>query len=207
MSKIIIPHITGKTCYFVVLDSSGNAYNGSTYETPAAGSWTTYDIALTEASTTAIYEGTFPALAAGSYSIIAYEQLGGSPAATDKRIGTAQGYWDGGEVTPAEITPSGNASQSTAYLTTYDGKGNTQASVVITFRLEALSAEDAGMAPFGGDVAGGGEFTATSDANGLLTVLLIRNATYRARRGHGDEVEFTVPNASTYELPVILGFE
>ena len=85
---------SGLTLYAVLLDSSGQAWNGSAFEALLAGNWTTYALALTEA-TAGIYFGDMPAAAAGEYTYLVYTQAGGSPATSDVvRSGGSLG-WNG----------------------------------------------------------------------------------------------------------------
>ncbi len=93
--------ITAASLYALVLNASGQIYNGSTFETPAAASWGNYDITLAEQSTTGIYLGTFPVIAAGIYGISARVRAGASPATTDAVVGSGQMNWGG----TAEIVP------------------------------------------------------------------------------------------------------
>jgi len=88
--------------------------------------------------------------------------------------------------------------QSVGYLTTFDGSGNIAPSVSLKFRL----VQDDGTV---GESSTSKEFTATSDADGLLQVPLIRGGTYRISRGIGRRVSVTVPDADSFELPEILG--
>jgi hypothetical protein len=54
---------SGRDIYAVLLTSSGQAWNGSAFEAISAPSWASYDIAM-------------PAVAAGVYSYVVYEQPG-----------------------------------------------------------------------------------------------------------------------------------
>jgi len=94
--KVIIPHnLSGATLYFQVWDSSGDVWNGSAFESYTEGNWGNYDIALSRQGTSAIYVGAFPSLDAGRYSVLSFEQAGGSPAATDSVIASGDAVWDG----------------------------------------------------------------------------------------------------------------
>lgn len=103
------------------------------------------------------------------------------------------------ELTEVSISPPADPAQTTGYLTTYDGQGNVAPETEITFWLMAIDADGRSYSVR--------NFTATSDANGLLEVALVREAKYRARRDATSpiEVEFTTPDEPTYELPTILG--
>jgi len=86
---------TGETLYFHVRDSSGNIWNGSAFEAYAKANWATYDITLTEQDTSGVYTGTFPAVSAGSYFIVSFQQVGSAPAPGDPAVGSKSGYWQG----------------------------------------------------------------------------------------------------------------
>ena len=92
---------TGLTLYAVLLNSVGQVWDGSQFETIASGTWTDNDIALTEA-TAGIYQGDMPAVVAGAYSYAVYSQAGASPAITDTLKGNGYILWDGTD----EIIPS-----------------------------------------------------------------------------------------------------
>lgn len=98
---------TGWTVYAVVRTAVGTVLNGTTPEAFNASNWTSYDIAMTEQGATGYYTGTFPAVAAGIYSVEVRRQTGGSPAAavaTDPYLGGGDVYWDGTAVIP--LTPA-----------------------------------------------------------------------------------------------------
>ena len=94
--KIIVAHgEAGLTVYAQVRNSSAQIYNGSTFEAYDALRWTYYDIALTEQGASGVYQGDFPALSSGAYSLVAYSQLAGTPAQTDTLLGGADAQWTG----------------------------------------------------------------------------------------------------------------
>lgn len=88
---------TGSNLYAVVLNSQGGAYRQDTgvFETPAAARWTSaaYCITLTEASTTQIYRGNFPAVGLDAYQVLIFQRSGGSPATTDSQVGSGFMPW------------------------------------------------------------------------------------------------------------------
>lgn len=88
---------TGGTVYAVLLNSVGQIWNGSAFVAINGANWTSYDIALTEA-TAGIYLGAMPAVSAGGYAYIAYTQAGASPAITDTTAGNGYLEWDGTNV-------------------------------------------------------------------------------------------------------------
>lgn len=88
---------SGLTLYAVLVSAVGQFWNGSAFEAYDGPSWTDYDVALTEAGA-GIYLGDMPAVAAGVYSYVVYEQAGASPATTDDLRGTGSIEWDGSAV-------------------------------------------------------------------------------------------------------------
>lgn len=86
---------TGATLYVVLSrGTDGQVYNGGGYEVPLTANWGTYDIALTEQSTTRFYYGDMPAAqAAGLYDYYVFLQAGGGPAVTDNLIGQGRLDW------------------------------------------------------------------------------------------------------------------
>lgn len=67
--KLIGP--SGQTCDANVLNSSGQRWNGSSFETFSAGNIASYRVTVTEDGTTGLYRGDMPtAIAAGDYDIL-----------------------------------------------------------------------------------------------------------------------------------------
>jgi len=95
MAQVTTYYSTGCTLYFLVTNSAGEYYNGSTFESYTAGNYGDYDIALTEDGATGVYRGTFPAIAAGIYDVLIKVQGGGSPAASDIVLGASSVSWNG----------------------------------------------------------------------------------------------------------------
>ena len=93
---------TGLTLYAVLLNATGQIWNGAAFEAIVAGSWTSYDIALTEA-TAGIYLANMPAAVAGDYSYVVYERAGVNPAVTDTIRGSGTIAWDGSAEVPISI--------------------------------------------------------------------------------------------------------
>lgn len=94
---------------------------------------------------------------------------------------------------PAATDPA----QTTAYLTTRDGRGNPVGSVTLSFQLVnpqlATDSYDQTI------------FTAESNSSGLLQVPLLKSTQYQSRVGSGAWVPFTTGAGSTYALPEVLG--
>ncbi|HEX8911072.1 MAG TPA: hypothetical protein VF796_01850, partial [Humisphaera sp.] len=86
----------------------------------------------------------------------------------------------------------------TAYTTLRDGRGDPVSGATMFFRLKA----PAGTADSYERV----DFAATSDADGLVQVPVLKASDYEARRGtRGDWTAFTTGTDDTYELPRTLG--
>lgn len=75
---------TGSTVYYVLVNQEGQYWNGSAFEDLVVANWATYDIAMPETPASSYWhEGDMPSVAAGTYYIIIFRQLGGSPAVSD----------------------------------------------------------------------------------------------------------------------------
>lgn len=93
--KHVDPGYTGSTLYAVLLNSAGQAYNGSTFEALTALNWATYDIALTEQASLGVFLGDMPAVAAGLYTVLIYDRAGATPATSDEQVGVGTLDWSG----------------------------------------------------------------------------------------------------------------
>jgi hypothetical protein len=134
-------------------------------------------------------------LAAGTYTVRASPTSGVLFADTTINVTTSATFTITG--TALSITPASAPGQTTAYLTTRDGQGNTLAGVALTFQLIDPQTTT--------DSYDQTAFTATSDNSALLQVPLIKNTKYQARVGGGTWVAFTTGNGLTYALPEVLG--
>lgn len=103
---------SGKNLYALILNASGQIWNGSTFEAINAANWATYAIVLTEQSTSGIYVANFPAVAAGAYGVSMRLRSGASPATGDQVAATVNSpvHWDGS----AEILPASRAEYTAA---------------------------------------------------------------------------------------------
>lgn len=102
-SEIQVAHLTAKTVYALVRNATGSVWQTttSTFVAYATADLANYDIALTEQGTaSALYAGTFPAAAAGTYSVTAYERAGGAPAEGDLLIAGGNVEWSGTVLLP-----------------------------------------------------------------------------------------------------------
>jgi hypothetical protein len=102
-NELRIKYLTGKTLYAILIRvTDGQVYNGSGFEMPLAANWGTYAITLAPQSTTGLYYGDMPAVAADIYDVLFFWQSGGSPATTDALVGPGSLDWSSsGEATVA----------------------------------------------------------------------------------------------------------
>lgn len=95
-NEIEFSFTTGVTCYYLIRNSVGQIYNGSTFETYATASYSTYNNTLTEQGTASgYYAGTFPTIAAGTYNIVGKQRITGSVAESDPTVATGTFQWGG----------------------------------------------------------------------------------------------------------------
>jgi len=98
-SEITVAYKTGQLLYVLIFNTVGEVWNFLTavFEAVVNSDWTDYELALAEQGTTGIYEGNFPALSAGNYSVIVYQQKGSGPLPSDgPPLAPAQTLeWDG----------------------------------------------------------------------------------------------------------------
>lgn len=89
------------TLYAHLLDNTGKRWNGSAFETYAAGNYSTYDITMTEQGNSQTYVGDFPSTitTAGAFDYYVYLQVGASPAEGDPVIVVGRYNWGGSAVT------------------------------------------------------------------------------------------------------------
>lgn len=155
-NELIAGYLTGATLYAVLWNEDGEAWNGSAFEAYNAANWSTYDIALTEKTSSGRYYGTFPAAitTAGNYSYDVFVQQGGSPAVGDAayRASVGEVRWTGSAVeNPARawdgVTVEGGISA---------GAGLTNDSGTQLTRINGRQAVALAVSALGGKLAGGG---------------------------------------------------
>lgn len=161
-NELLIEYQTANILYALIFNSTGQVWNGATFEAPLAANWATYDIAMTEAATTGIYRASMPAVAAGVYTVGVRVQAGASPAVGDVVAGTGLIEWDGtAERRALDQVVEGTLSLAQALrvmLAALAGKASGGGSTTITFR----------------DVADAkARITATVDANGNRTAVTL----------------------------------
>lgn len=96
---------TGTTLY-VNIEFDGQLWNGTAFEAVQSAHWSTYKIAMTEATSTGWFTVAFPATipAADSIGICVRLQSGGSPAATDAVQGVLAVSWDGTDLGAVRVS-------------------------------------------------------------------------------------------------------
>lgn len=117
-TELLAAYATGQTVYAHILNSSGERWNGSDFETYASANYDTYDVSLTEQGGSGVYVSGFPAgiTTAGSYAYFIYLQAGGSPAEGDVIIGTGTIDWTGSETTVVAASGSMTGSDWISYV-------------------------------------------------------------------------------------------
>lgn len=100
---------TGNTGYVHLFNSSGQRWNGSSFESFNVLNYADYDVSVTEDGATGVYRGDMPStVPAGSIDVVLFMQDGASPANGDRAVG-AQSItdWSGSSSAPAS-TPLGS---------------------------------------------------------------------------------------------------
>lgn len=112
-SELIAYYQAGVNVYFTIRNRTGQIWNGSSFGAYSTPSYSLYPINATQQGTASgVYAADFPStIPAGVYSIIAYQQLGGSPAETDKVVAEGVFQWNGSAVMPlSDVATSGQLS-------------------------------------------------------------------------------------------------
>lgn len=87
---------SGQVVYCTIHDSAARVANGVSTEVYNGSNWSTYVNTLSEQGQTGYYSGTFPSyLTAGKFTIVFYQQPGGSATLGDPVIGSSSLYFDG----------------------------------------------------------------------------------------------------------------
>lgn len=116
-NEIKLSYQSGKTLYCILFNSTGQVWNTSTslFEAYLTANVLNYVVSLAGlGSASSFYTGNFPsAIPAGTYDIIAKQQIGGSPAESDPTIGSGDGFgWNGAtRVGPSDLATSGQVGQ------------------------------------------------------------------------------------------------
>jgi hypothetical protein len=120
------------------------------------------------------------------------------PAENVVASGTTYGIGGNGSTGTGNVVyPPPSPGQTTAFLTCYDGNGNTKPGATLSFAV--VNPSDPSNAYSQTPV------TATSNSSGLVQVTLRRLTNYTATAPSGQPVDFTTSNTSTFALPSLLG--
>jgi hypothetical protein len=183
-NELIVNDQHGATCYPVVLGPTGQVWSvaGSTFGTLSSGSWANYAVSASEIGSTGIFMASFPTgiTTPGKYTILYYEQQGGSPAVGDILIenGSRILYWSGSAEVPPGSFPSAAAIGTAVLGTTQEGVYTLQGVIqLITAALIGEVSDAESLSPvFKGLDGSTTRFTITVDAYGDRTDLTIGTA-------------------------------
>jgi hypothetical protein len=118
---------TGSTLYAMVIDSSGQYYNRSgtpAFEALTSGHLDNYAADLTEPSSLGEFLGTFPTIAAGTYTLSVRFRVGGSRAWTDYEVASGAISWTGTAFVDLAVVAANAAAAATALGTAGAGLTN-----------------------------------------------------------------------------------
>lgn len=95
--EIQADYLTGRTLYAIVRSPAGDVYNtaAAAFEPYNPANLADYDHPLAEQGSSGYYAGTFPALPAGLYYVLARERVGPAPAESDVSVAAGAVHWDG----------------------------------------------------------------------------------------------------------------
>lgn len=113
------PAISNANAQAIIRNSSAQVWNGSAFVAWVDANINTYKIGLTEQGTASgFYTGNFPTgiTTAGTYSIVVYNEAGGSLVVGDTIIGVGYVDWDGSAVA---VVASGEDLTTLAYVKAY----------------------------------------------------------------------------------------
>lgn len=135
---------TGDTLYALVRNSAGQIWQTTTttFVNYVTANLANYAISLTEQGTASrYYTANFPAAVEGTYAVVVYKQLGGSPAETDLLTDSGNVEWTGTNIIPlAQIGfPQQVGTKYAVTLLSTDVTGNL-ASDVQTIKLSSPAA-------------------------------------------------------------------
>jgi hypothetical protein len=112
--------VSARTVKFLLWNSVGQVWNGSSFVAYATANLNTYAITTTEQGTASgRYTATMPTSTTGIYSVEAYDQAGGSLAETDTLIGVLDEFLWTGTAVPSTV----NDQQGTTQPVNFTGTG------------------------------------------------------------------------------------
>ncbi len=93
---------SGTVIYALVFRDTGQVWNGTAFETYAAGNYANYAVTMSELGAAGIFIGDFPAtIVAGEYKLLYRRRVGGVPAENDAASGTDSKFsWNGSKILP-----------------------------------------------------------------------------------------------------------
>lgn len=115
-NELFFSFTTAKTCYVLIRDRTGQIWStaAGSFGAYATASYANYTVSATEQGTASHgYAASFPtAIVAGTYSVEARQQLGGSAAETDPTVAVGNFEWNGTQTLPlSDLTTSGQLGQ------------------------------------------------------------------------------------------------
>lgn len=168
--------LSGATLYAFVEKTDGTRWNGTGFESVQSAHWSTYVIAMTEASGTGQFVASVPAgiNTATLLDVTIFRRLGGSPATTDPVVGIGELDWTGSDVasfgTPCPLVDATNlgraptraeaaalsaAGEVGTIIVQTDGSGILYhldgTSIARTFTVDEMSPPDVNLNPEGLD--------------------------------------------------------
>ncbi len=132
--ELQLQHVTGKTVYFLLRNSSALIYNTSSlsFEVYSAVNLANYKIAATEQGGSGFYQGNMPSVSEDVFSYVAKEQPGGSPAESDLTVGDGDLFWTGTVVGVTVLAIASAALTSIAQTIFRRNMSNDEASAAAT---------------------------------------------------------------------------
>lgn len=116
-NSIQVSFQSAQTVYAIVRNQTSGflwSVTSGYFENFISGNWSDYSVGLTEQGVSAFYQGNFPpGISPGVYSVVAKQQLGGSPLQTDPTVGAGdmQISFSGNTLSLATLATSGQVSQ------------------------------------------------------------------------------------------------
>ena len=199
----------GQSIYAFIKDRLGNVltftlsngvYTYAATEAYNSAHWAQYAVQAIEREPGVYYLTQPQGLPNGSYPVIAWQQVAGgayAPVSADGASGPLGGdveIWIGNQYILEAVPGPPSDTQTSGYTYTYDAHGNLLAGVNVIVTL---------MSP-GVPGVFSPRINAISDSNGLITVVLLKGATYTIRAEYGPAVTFTTGNDSQYQMPAIV---
>ena len=167
-NEIQIAYSQSKVLYVLIFSKVGTVYNNTSmaFETYVTANLLQYALSLNQVATSRFYEGNFPtAIPQGSYSLVAFQQIGGMPAESDPPIGTEDNFgWSGTvQLSFSDLATSGQLS-IVAPIKVFRGEG------IAAFPFKMVSSIDH-VTPFTSGIVSG----QVSKDGGLFTALAAPN--------------------------------